>query len=266
LMSTWTLVPQNDFMPKARAAALRAIEIDDSLGEAHASLALIAENYDYNWPVAEKEFRRAIELDPEYATTHQWYAENLSWQGRFGEALAESERARQLDPLSLIIATDHGAILYFARQYDHADKHLHAVLEMDPNFSRARQLVAMVDVEEGKFAEAVEEVEHQPNPDDSPMTWPLKAYVYGRWGRTVEAQQALARVEEAVRHSPADATPPLLIAYLGLGHKDQAIALLQKAYLAHSNAVVGIKVAPYYDALRGDPRFQDLLRRTGFAQ
>lgn len=266
LMSTWTLVPPNEFMPKARAAALKALEIDDTLAEAHASLALIAENYDYDWQTAEKEFQRAIELNPEYATTHQWYAEYLSWQGRFDEALAESERARQLDPVSLIIATDHGAVLYFARQYDRAAAQFRAVLDMDPNFGRAQGLIVYVYVEQGKFAEAVEELDHRPNPDDSLLTWGWKAFVYGRWGHTGEAQHALSRVEELARHPQSDSTAPLLFAYLGLERKDRAISLLQKAYLDHSNAVVGIKVAPYYDHLRTDPRFQDLLGRLGFAQ
>ncbi|HEY5069559.1 MAG TPA: winged helix-turn-helix domain-containing protein, partial [Candidatus Acidoferrum sp.] len=106
LMSSWSFVPQTEAIPKARAAALRAMQLDVSLAEAHTSLALIAENYDYDWQTAEKEYRRAIQLDPQYATAHQWYAECLSFQGRFSEALEESERARQLDPLSLIIATD----------------------------------------------------------------------------------------------------------------------------------------------------------------
>jgi Tfp pilus assembly protein PilF len=120
LMSTWALVPQGEFMPKARSAALRALELDENLAEAHTSLALVAESYDYDWQTAEKEFKRAIQLDPSYATAHQWYAECLSWQGRFDEALAESERARQLDPLSIIIASDHAVILYHSRQYDRA--------------------------------------------------------------------------------------------------------------------------------------------------
>ena len=117
------------------------MQLDDSLAEAHTSLALIAENYDYDWQTAEKEYRRAIQLDPQYATAHQWYAECLSFQGRFPEALEESERARQLDPLSLIIATDHAAILYFARQYDRAIEQFRAVLAMEPNFERAHMVV-----------------------------------------------------------------------------------------------------------------------------
>ena len=140
-MSTWYVGPQNELMPKARAAALRALELDESLAEAHASLALIKENYDYDWPGAEKEFRRAIQLDSQYATAHQWYAEFLSWQGRFEEAFAESEQARQLDPLSLIIASDHAAILYNSRQYDSALKQCRSVLELDPDYDHAQGMM-----------------------------------------------------------------------------------------------------------------------------
>src|SRR2546422_6535611 len=124
-MSSYSFVQQSEFMPKAHAAALRALQIDDSLAEAHTSLALITENYDWDWKTAEKEYRRAIQLDPNYATAQHWYAEYLTWLGRFDEALRESERARQLDPLSLIIATDNGAILYYSRQYDRAIKQFH---------------------------------------------------------------------------------------------------------------------------------------------
>src|SRR5579872_3604753 len=137
LMSTWYVGPQNELMPKARAAALRALELDEGLAEAHSSLALILENYDYNWQGAEREFRRAIQLDPQYATAHQWYAESLSWQGRFPEAFAESERARQLDPLSLIIANDYESILYYSRQYESAVKECQSILDLDPSFDRA---------------------------------------------------------------------------------------------------------------------------------
>ena len=116
------------------AAAVARIARDENLAEAHTSLALIAENYDWDWQTAGKEFRRAIELDPNYPTAHQWYAEYLAWQGRFDEALAESERARQLDPLSLIISADRAAILYYSRQYDRAIEQLRTVLDMESRF------------------------------------------------------------------------------------------------------------------------------------
>ena len=123
-------------MPKARAAAQRAVELDGNLAEAHTALALIVQNYDWDWKTAEQEFRRAIELNPNYATAHHWYAEHLTWLGRFEEALRESERARQLDPLSLIIAADNGATLYYSRQYDQAIAKFRAVRELDPTFPR----------------------------------------------------------------------------------------------------------------------------------
>ncbi len=141
LMPGYTLSPAAKYMPKAREAAVRALEIDDNLPEAHVALALILENYEWDWNTAEKEYRRAIELNPNYATAHQWYAEFLMWQGRFDEALRESEAARRLDPLSLIIGTDRGAIFYFSRQYDRAIEQFHSVREMDPSFARVHLVV-----------------------------------------------------------------------------------------------------------------------------
>jgi TolB-like protein/DNA-binding winged helix-turn-helix (wHTH) protein len=257
LMSIWGHVPQNEFMPKARSAALRALEIDETLAEAHASLALIAENYDYDWQTADREFRRAIQLDPSYATAHQWYAEYFSWQGRFDEALAESERARQLDPLSLIIATDHASILYFSRQYDRAIAQCRAVLDMDPNFNRVRGILVLAYVHSGRFPEALAEIAHWTGQPDS--TWGLRAYVYGRWGHASEAQQAFAKFEDLFPRYPHDPTQVLLFAYIGTGQNDRALALLQKGYAEHSNLSATLKVEPVYDPLRSDPRFQQLV-------
>jgi TolB-like protein/DNA-binding winged helix-turn-helix (wHTH) protein/Tfp pilus assembly protein PilF len=263
LMASWFVAPQKEIVPKAREAALHALQLDDSLADAHCSLALIAQNHDYDWQTAEKEYRRAIELDPTYATAHQWYAEFLSLQGRFDEALAESERARQLDPLSLIIAVDHGAILYFARQYDRAIEQFRGVAEMDPNFPRAHLIVAAY-VEEGRFEDAMADLENWRRIASQTVISGEQAYVYGRWGRRAEGQAALAHFQAQLRRYPAfDATTQMLSAYAGLGMKDQAIALLEKSYAEHSNAVVGMKVEPNYDSMRSDPRFQALLRRLG---
>ncbi len=266
LSSTWYQVPQAEAMSKARAAALKALEIDETLAEAHASLALIAEAYDYDWPTAEKEFRRAIQLNPEYATAHQWYAEYLSWQGRFTEAFAESERARQLDPMSLIIASDHGGILYYSRNYDRAIAQCRAVLEMDPGFTHGGVFIFASYVQEGKFIEALDEIDRAHVPEDSPWTWAMRTYVYGRWGRTEEARRALARFEQLAPQMHSDRIPALLQAYVGAGKNDQVIALLQEAYAEHSNAVVVLKVDPQFDPLRSDPRFAELLRRLRLGQ
>jgi Tfp pilus assembly protein PilF len=263
LTSSYSLVPQNEFMPKARAAALRAVELDDKLAEAHTSLALITENYDWDWQNAEKEYRRAIQLDPNYATAHHWYAEYLAYQGRFEEAFAESERARQLDPLSLIIATDNGAILYFSRQYDRAIEQFRTVLDMEPNFPRAHLLVFAY-VEKGMFADALADIEKWRRNDDDPGIWAIEAYVYGRSGQQVEARRALEKWQQLNRTQQMNPAA-IIVAYVGMGNKDEAFAWLQRAYSERSNALTALKVDPIYDPLRGDPRFQELLRRAGLA-
>ena len=265
LMSTWYVGPQNELMPKARTAALRALELDESLAEAHASLALIKENYDYDWPGAEKEFRLAIQLDPQYATAHQWYAEFLSWQGRFQEAFAESEQARQLDPLSLIIASDYASILYDSRQYDSAIKQCRSVLELDPNFEHVRDVMIPSYLQLGRYDEAIAEINRGTAYGEGPWALWRKALVYGRSGHAEEARRVLAKLEH-ISSARADRTVTLLIAYSGTGQKERVIELLQQAYSEHSNAVVQIKVDPMYDPFRSDPRFQDLMRRVGLQQ
>jgi TolB-like protein/DNA-binding winged helix-turn-helix (wHTH) protein/Flp pilus assembly protein TadD len=264
LMSTWYEGPQNELMPKAQAAALRALQLDESLAEAHTSLALIKENYDYDWSGAEKEFRRAIQLNPQYATAHQWYAEFLSWQGRFNEAFAESELARQLDPLSLIIATDHSWILYYSRQYDNALKQCRSVLELDPDYDRARNSMILPFAQLGKYDEAMEVINHWTARSDDLWPWAYRALISGRSGHAEEARQALAKLDQLSAGS-AERTITLLIAYSGTGQKEQVIELLQKAYSEHSNAVLQVKVDPMYDPIRSDPRFQDLVQRVGLS-
>jgi TolB-like protein/DNA-binding winged helix-turn-helix (wHTH) protein/Flp pilus assembly protein TadD len=266
LMSSYNFGAPNELIPKARSAALRALELDDRLAEAHTSLALIDENYDWDWGAAEKEFRRAIQLNPNYATAHHWYAELLSFQGRFEKALAESERARQLDPLSLIIATDHAAILYYARQYDRAIEQFRAVLERDPAFLKANMVVWPYALK-GMFAEALAQIDHWRSIKDEPWNWAAQAYVYGRMGRQAEARRALEKLEEFARQRPSDPMPMLAAAYVGLNEKGKAVAWLENRVLRErSNYIVTLKVDPLYDPLHEDPRFQELLRRAALAK
>ncbi len=264
LMSGYSMGSQTEFMPKARSAALRALEIDGNLAEAHTALALIVQNYDWDWQTADREYRRAIELNPNYATAHHWYAEHLAFLGRFDEAVRESERARQLDPLSLIIAVDNGAILYFSRQYDRAIEQFRAVREMDPNFPRV-DLVAHAYIEKGMFADALADTEKWHRTDPSPWSWSELAYVYGRSGQQAQAQRALKKLQELNRQRQMDPAG-ILWAYVGMGNKNQAFAWMEKAYAQHSNILTTLKVEPGFDPLRSDPRFQDLLRRVGLAQ
>jgi TolB-like protein/DNA-binding winged helix-turn-helix (wHTH) protein/Tfp pilus assembly protein PilF len=260
LMGGYSGQPQTEFMLKARAAALHALQIDESLPEAHTALALIVQNYDWDWQTSEREFRRAIELNPNYATAHHWYAEHLTWLGRFDEALRESERARQLDPLSLIIAADNGAILYYSRQYDRSIAQFLAVREMDPNFPRAYMIEAPYE-QKGSFADALTNLEKLQTFGDANWTLAELSYCYGRSGQQAQAQRILEKLLQLDRHHQIEPAP-ILVAYLGLGNKDKALVYLEKAYAQHSNILTTLKVDPRMDALRGDVRFQDLLHRV----
>ena len=263
LMRSYDFGAQEEFVPKARAAALRAVQLDDRLAEAHTALGLISQDYDWDWQKAESEYRRAIELDPSYSTAHHWYAENLALQGRFDEAFAEIARARELDPLSLIISADYGAFLYFSRQYDRATHELRAVLEMEPNFPRAHVL-AFAYVQQGKYPEAVADVERWRQIDDRPWTWAALAYVYGRSGRAAQAQAAIEKLQQ-VNRGPRIDPGPFCIAYVG-NDNEKALAWLAKARAQHAQILTTLKVDPVFDPLRGDARFRELLLAAGLAQ
>jgi len=262
LMSNYGYAEPAAVMPKARTAALTALQLDDGLAEAHTSLALIVESYDWDWKTAESEYRRAIELNPNYATAHQWYAEYLGFQGRFDEALAESERARQLDPLSLIVASDRGAIFLFARQYDRAIEQFRAVIEAEPDSPRAH-LILFAYAQKGQFAEALQGTQQWRRAESGPWTWAVEAYVHGRAGQQAQARQALVKMEQANRRWHLDPAPMYATAYAGMNQRDESIAWLEKAFAQHSNLIDALTVDPVYDSLRSDPRFQDLLRRVG---
>jgi TolB-like protein/DNA-binding winged helix-turn-helix (wHTH) protein len=267
LTSSYYLSPPQDIMPKARAAALKALQLDNSLAEAHTSLALITENYDWDWQTADREFSRAIQLDPNYPTAHQWYAECLAWQGQFKEALAESERARQLDPLSLIIVTDHAAILYYSGQYSAAIQELRTALAITPNFGRAHGLLIFSYIAAKRFDEAAGEIEKWRRTNHSPGLLPFQAYVDYRSGKLAEARRFVAEFNQAEaqhRGDPAYLSSEVL-ASIAADQKDRVFAQLQQAFQQRSNTLTGLKVDPLYDPFRSDPRFQDLLRRVGLA-
>jgi TolB-like protein/DNA-binding winged helix-turn-helix (wHTH) protein/Tfp pilus assembly protein PilF len=266
LLTSYSVSPARTYMPKARAAAVKALELDDKLPEAHCALALILENYDFDWGAAEKEYRRAIDLNPNYATAHQWYAELLMWRGRFDEALRESEAARKLDPLSLIIATDQGAIFYFSRQYDRAIEQLNGVLELDPMFPRAHMVINAY-VEEGRYAEALAKLDawqRETGWGRGSLSSAL-AYIYGRAGQKQKALAALKNLKVESRKKPLDPAEWTLVS-VAIGDKEAALGWLEKAYAERANGLTSLKVEPAYDPLRGDPRFKDLLQRVGLAQ
>jgi tetratricopeptide (TPR) repeat protein len=248
LMGGYTGLPPKEFMVKARAAAGHALELDEQLPEAHTALAVIAQNYDWDWQTAEKQYRRAIQLNPNYATGHHWYAECLALQGRFDEAFSEIGIARKLDPLSLIIASDYGAILYFSRQYDRAIEQFRSVLEIEPNFPRAHMLV-WVYAQKGLFTEALADTEMQRGRlDDHPWRWAMIAYISGRSGDQAKAKAALEQLRRVKQHRAIDSLC-FTVAYVGFGEHDEALLWLEKAYQEHSNALTALKVDPTYDPL-----------------
>ena len=265
LLSGYSLSPSSKYMPQARAAALRALELNDKLPEAHTALALVVQNYDWDWQTAEKEFKRAIELNPNYATAHHWYAEHLGFRGRFEEAFKESDEATRLDPLSLIIAADRGVLLYYARDYDRAIGQLHGVLEMDPGFTRGH-MIEFAYAEKGRYQDALTDIEDGKRISGGGAWYLLaKAHVCGRWGHKAEGRRALQALEQMNRQHPMD-PGSIALAELGMGHQEEALRWLEKAYEQHSNAMTTLKVEPVYDPVRNEPRFQELLRRAGLGE
>jgi tetratricopeptide (TPR) repeat protein len=183
-------------------------------------------------------------------------------QGRFPEALEEVERARQLDPRSLIILADRGAILYCARRYDEAIKQLREVLEMEPNFPRAH-IVVFAYIEQGKTEDALKDVSEWQKRQDGPYAWMLFAYAHGRAGNKTEAKTYLRKLE-AERSKRYLDSGKLTIAYVGLGDKERALDWIEKSLSERSTGLIWLKVDPAYDSLRSEPRFQALLTKVGF--
>jgi TolB-like protein/DNA-binding winged helix-turn-helix (wHTH) protein len=261
LMGSYSGIERPEYAVKAKAAALRALQLDPNLAEAHTAFALIRENYYLDWQTAEQEYQKAIALNPSYATAHQWYAECLMWQGRFDEALKESDRARQLDPLSLIIAADRGAIFYYWRQYDRAIQEFLRVREIDPNFP-GTGLIICAYAEKGLLQQAFAAMGPS---SDTPWYWATHAYLYNRARRRADAQHALDRLLQLQKRQPVDLRS-MVVAYIWTGNKGQALTWLEREYKEEPNALTTLKVDPLYDPLRSDPRFQNLLQRVGLAK
>ena len=263
LLSGFAAASPKESLPKAKAAARKALELNNTLGEAHASLAQAVFAYDFDFEKADQEFRRAIELNPNYATAHQWYAESgLSAQGRFDEAIAEIKRALELDPLSVIINADVGTILCTAGRYDDAIEQLRKTLEMDPEFYYARWNLGQVLELKGRNEEAMAQYQKAIALNDDPLPLALLGRLYGRLGRKDEALNILARLRAiAAEHyvSPYD----FALIEMGLGHKEEAIRLLEQAYQEHNGYDIAfIKTDPLLKSLRGEPRFEALVAKV----
>jgi TolB-like protein/Flp pilus assembly protein TadD len=262
LLEEFAGIPSSETLPKARDAALRALQIDDSLAEAHTSLGFINMN-SWQFQEAEKEFKRGIELNPNYPTAHHWYSEYLISMGRMDEAMAEIKRAQQLDPLSPIISINVGRLHDLKSNLDAAVTEYEKVIELNPNVPLAHDLLGLAYLKQGREQEAIAELQRgvELSGRASEELGRL-GYGYGALRKRDKAMAVLKELEE--RHARQESPAMYLAAvYAGLGDKDQAFAWLERDFQAHTGLLTFITLLPDYDTLRDDPRYTDLLRRMG---
>ncbi len=260
-------LPPREAMPKAKTAAIRALELDETLAEAHTSLARVLATYDWDWPGAEKEYKRAIELNPRYAVAHQWYGGWFQVTGRHNEAIAERKLAQELDPLSLIINFELGLAFYYARDYDRAIEQFQKTLELDPDFPPAQQFLPSAYEQKGMYGEAIAGFEKATltGGNEWSLTRGGLGHVYAVLGRKSEALAVLDELKQLSAQEYVPATS-IAIIYAGLGEKDQAFTWLEKGYQEHAFQMQWLNEEPRWDSLRSDPRFADLVRRVGLPQ
>lgn len=250
-------------MPKARDAALKALKIDETLAEAHTALALVQAFYDYDFAGGEREFKRAIELNPGSAFVHQWYGWYLSTMGRADEALVELKRALELDPLSTVINWEIGLPYYVSRQYDHAIEQFKRAVSTDPQNTFARSFLAGIYALKGSHEEALKVVD-EPNSEDSYLA-AMTAYTYAMMGRRAEAKKIAERLKRQAKQSYVS---PFLFGkvYVALGEKELAIEWLEKGYENREDSSAWLNSDPAFDSLRSEPRFRELVRRIGLPE
>src|SRR5713226_5381496 len=219
--SFYDVLPPREAAPKAKEAASKALELDDTLAEPHAALGYVKTHYEWDWAGAEREFKRAIELNPNYATAHFWYGNCLEATGRLDEAIAEANRAQEADPLSLAISSAAGRKLYFARRYDQAIEHLRKTLEMDPRFSRTHWFLAMAYEQVARQDEAIAECQKALSLSGrEPAVLGVLGHAYAVSGKRAEAQKVLAELKDLSNRryvAPFD----IVLIYAGLGDKSQ---------------------------------------------
>jgi serine/threonine protein kinase/Tfp pilus assembly protein PilF len=253
-------LPSSEAWPKAKAAAIQALQVGDALAEAHTSAGLVKEHYDWDWTGADKEFKRAIELNPNSATAHHWYGNFLTRMGRFQEGMRETKRAQELDPLSLIINTTLGWQLYVAHQDDQAVEQLRKVLDIDPKFAPARRTLEEVYARMGKYKEAVAERQRALSLSGSPELAAAVEEDFVKWGYPGVLRSWLDGLLELSKHGYVS---PYSIAqtYARLGEKEKALTWLEMAFEQHDSKLSSIAVDPTLESLRSDARFRSLIAR-----
>ncbi|MBP1610034.1 MAG: serine/threonine protein kinase with repeat, partial [Acidobacteria bacterium] len=266
-LSDFSYLAPREAYPQTKAAAKKALQLDENLAGAHNSLALVASQYDWNWQEAAKEFKRAIALNPNYATVHSWYGVHLDMMGRFEESLLEHNRARELEPVSMIINTLMGNHYYLARQYEQAAKQLTTTLEMDPNFAFAHCVLGQVYWQKPSLGDAVAEFQRAVSLErGSPQYVALLGVVYATLDKRSEASKILDDLQElSKRRYVSPVWRELILAYMGRS-KDKVFEALDRGYEDRYEYMSSLKVEPIWDPFRADPRFKALLRRMNFPE
>jgi serine/threonine-protein kinase len=252
-----------DVITKARASARQALKIDPTLGEAHTALGVIHLRYDWDWREAEKAFRRAIELNPDYAPAHYWYSSLLMVLGRNTEAIAQGEIAKELEPFSPLMLMNVGRTLYYARRYDEAAAHFSAMLEKDGTVTSARYMLGLTYIAKRMYGKAIETLEKLYATRPLYAAAPL-GFAYGKAGRYAEAKAVLDRLDELSKDRPVPAQERAII-HIGLNDKERAFVYLEEAYGERFPSLNSLTTEPLFDDLRSDPRYVDLARRLNLA-
>jgi len=266
LLGDWqyAVLTPKEALPKAKAAAMKALKLDDSLSEAHTSLAFCLEGFDWDFESAGKEFQRAIELNPGYATAHHWYSWHLSLLGRNSEAIAQMRKAENLDPLSLIINADLAELLLIAHLPDESIQQSHKTIEMDANFALAHNQMGQGYLEKHMFGEAIAEIKKAIQLSGGSPTFTANlARAYAASGQKAAAIDLLNDLKKRSASGDPHSSEIAMI-YAALGNNDQAMTWLEKSYEERFNP--GVLLRPGFDPLRSDPRFRDLVRRIGLPQ
>jgi tetratricopeptide (TPR) repeat protein len=260
LLGEYLHLPPSEAFPRAKGAALRALELDDSLAEAHASLAEVFFFFEWDWAKAEEEYRRACELNPRYASARHWYAWFLMAQARFDEALAEVSVAQKLDPGSLTLATAIGLPFYFRREYEQAAEQYREALEMNPNFTLAHYYLGLALMQLGRYGEAISSLRKVRAVDYQQQVTAQLGCAYARAGRRAEALGMLRELR-AMRQRGYVSPYMEAIVYAALGERDEAVGWLERALGERAPWMVFLQIEPCFDALRPEPRFRQLVRQ-----
>jgi TolB-like protein/Flp pilus assembly protein TadD len=265
LADFFRVLPARQAFPRAKAAAIKALEFNEMLPEAHYALAFAILSFDWDWAAAERIFMRAFEINPYFATTRHWYGFCLGMLGRVDEALREIRRALELDPLSLIIRTHLGLILYQARRYDEAIKEFRQTLEMEPRFAAAHHFLGGAYAQKAMYQETISHLQRAVVLSERrPDKLAALGHAYAVFGENAKAQKVLQELRGLSEQRFVSAYD-FAILYAGLGEKGQAFEWLERAYGERAfSLLMGLKVEPKLDSLRSDPQFQDLVRRAEF--